>query len=91
MYAISAKGMAPVVKVCIISYFCMSQELYSAGYIYSCMLSYKHVCSSDECDKYQIPIPFRGLLIAWSIVLCHLYKDRTAASLTKLIHDQLGA
>ena len=32
-----------VVKVCLISYFCMSQELYFAGYIYSCMLSCKHV------------------------------------------------
>ena len=36
-------GTPGVVKVCLISYFCMSQVLYFAGYIYSCTLSYRYV------------------------------------------------
>ena len=32
-------GCVIVVEVCLISHFCMYQELYFVGYIYSCMLS----------------------------------------------------
>ena len=67
-----SKGGGNVVEVCLISYFCMYQELYFAEYIYSCMLSYRaFVCWS--CLVPDILIPFWGLLIAWWIVLCHLY------------------
>ena len=60
-----------VVELCLISYFCMYQELYYARYINNSMSSYTAcVC---VCSKCQIPIPLRGLSMAWWIVLCHLY------------------
>ena len=68
---------------CLINYFCMSQELYFAGYIYSSMLSYSMSVDSPvvQCLVPDVPIPFQGLPIDWRIALCHLYKDRIAASL----------
>ena len=78
-----------VVKVWLITYFCMPLVLYFAGYIYSSMLSYRYawyVRSSDTSDVSwsslvpDVQISFRGLPIAWWIALCHLYKDRMAES-----------
>ena len=55
---VSCSNLSSVREVCLISYFCMYQELYFAGDIYSCMVSYR-VCWS--CLVPDIPIPFRGL------------------------------
>ena len=87
------KEQLSVVEVCLISYFCMYQELYFAGYIYCCMSSYTVCCLVPSANSNSISRITQCVYmpITWWIALSTLRKDRIAASLIKGIHDHLRA
>ena len=85
-----------MVEVCLISYFCMYQELYFAGYIYSCMVFYR----ASSVDRAQglifqfhsegYPVRVYTYCLVNSIVPL-IYKTGLQHPLFKRIHDRLRA